>query len=354
MIQLRERDTKMRVIRSSKTRLTAMSLIMVIFMSGLVGCASSSKLGESLNYPADVPQPYLTLEQVIEGAQDTPAGLFSRFLGMIVGPERKFTLNQPTDMVVDQKGRLLIVESESGFISIYTEVDGEWLNSGRVHLPEILHPTSIAAGPNNIFVSDLMGGNVHILDYEFNLLGTMNHADMQRPGGLCYDAHSNRLLIADPPAHRIFIFSPGGEYLAQVGRVGHTKGLLQSPIAITVDAANGNIYVLDGMARKVKQYDPDLNFISSFGEYDQVPGSFAFPKGIAIAVDGTLFVGDAAFGNIQMFDPAGALLFYFGETGAGAGQFLMPRNLFIDHEQRLFVADPFNNRVQIFRYFAQD
>ncbi len=338
---------------SFKTYLPVFMLIMAVFMFGLVGCASNSKVNEAVNYPADIPQPYLSLEQVIEGAQDTPEGLFSRFLGMIVGPERKFTLNQPTDMVVDQEGRLLIVESEAGFISIYNEVEGEWLNSERVRLPEILHPTSIAAGPDRIFVSDLMGGTVHILDYQFNLVGTMKHADMQRPGGLCFDGYSNRLLIADPPANRVFVFSPRGEYLAQVGRSGHLHGVLQSPLAMTVDAVNGDIYVLDGMARKVKQYDHEFQFINSFGEYDQVPGSFAFPKGIALAVDGTLFIGDAAFGNIQMFDPTGALLFYFGETGSGQGQFLMPRNLFIDQEQRLFVADPYNNRVQIFQYFAQ-
>ena len=353
MTRLRERDTKMRFFRSFKPHLTAMPLLMAIVASVLVGCASTGKVSETLSYPADLPQPYLTLEQVIEGAQDSPEGLFSRFLGIIVGPERKFTLNQPTDMVVDQKGRLLIVESESGFISIYTEVEGEWLNSERVRIPEILHPTSIAAGPEKIFISDLMGGNVHILDYNFNLLGIMSHSDMQRPGGLCFDAYSNRVLIADPPAHKIFIFSPSGEYQAQIGQSGHTNGRLQSPLAMTIDTENGNIYVLDGMARKVKQYGPDFQFISSFGAYDQVPGSFAFPKGIALAVDGTLFVGDAAFGNIQMFDPSGALLFYFGETGTGQGQFLMPRNLFLDEEQRLFVADPYNNRVQIFRYFAQ-
>ena len=343
----------MRFIKSFTPHLTALSLIILIFNSGIVGCASSTKVSESISYPADIPQPYLILEQVIEGAQDTPEGLFSRFLGMIVGPERKFTMNQPTDMVVDQKGRLLIVESEAGFISIYTEVEGEWQNSQRVRVPEILHPTSIAVSTGKIFISDLMGGNVQILDSEFNLLGTMDHSDMQRPGGLCYDAYSNRLLIADPPANRVFIFSPEGEYLAQLGRSGVSHSLLQSPIAMTVDEENGNIYVLDGMARKVKRYGPDFKFISSFGEYDQVPGSFAFPKGIALAVDGTLFIGDAAFGNIQLFDPTGALLFYFGETGTGQGQFLMPRNLFIDEQQRLFVADPYNNRVQIFRYFAQ-
>ena len=324
-----------------------------MFMFGLVGCASTSQTTATINYPDDIPQPFLSLEQVIEGAQDTPQGLFGRLLGIIVGPETQFTLNQPTDMVVDQLGRLLIVESEAGFISIYAKVEGEWVNTKRVRFPEILHPTSIAAGSDKIFVSDLMGGTVHIIDYEFNLVGTLEHADMLRPGGLCYDAHANRILIADPPAHRVFVFLSTGEFVAQIGQSGHLSGILQSPIATTVNPENGNIYVLDGMARKIKQYDSEFQFVSSFGEYDQVPGSFAFPKGLALAVDGTLFVGDAAFGNIQLFDHNGALLFYFGETGTGPGQFLMPRSLFIDQEQHLYVADPYNNRIQIFRYFAQ-
>ncbi|MCF7826313.1 MAG: 6-bladed beta-propeller [Candidatus Marinimicrobia bacterium] len=282
-----------------------------------------------------------------------PKGLLGRILGVIVGPERQFSLNQPTDMVVDQLGRLLIVESEAGYISIYSKIEGVWINSARVHLPEILHPNSIASSPDKIYISDLMGGTVHILDYEFNPVGAISYSDMVRPGSLFYDGYSKRLYVADPPAHRVFVFTIGGEFVANIGSNGSSQARLQSPVAVTVDQANGQIYVLDGMARKVKQYDAEFKFIRSFGEYDQVPGSFAFPKGIALASDGTLFVGDAAFGNIQLFDPSGALLFYFGETGTGQGQFLLPRNLYIDQEQHLFVADPYNNRVQIFRYFPQ-
>jgi hypothetical protein len=338
----------------SKRPFPAVILVMSLaVLSGLVGCASSSQQLEPVNYPHDLTHPFLRLEQVIGGAQDAPKGLLGKILGAVVGPEQQFTMNQPTDMVIDQLGRLLIVESEAGYISIYSDVDGMWQNSDRIHVREILHPTSIAAGLDRIFISDLMGGTVHILDYDFNVVGEINHADMRRPGGLCFDSFGNRLLIADPPANRVFVFTPSGEYVAIIGRVGHSNSKLQSPIDMTVDSKNGHIYVLDAMARKIKQYDTNFQFISTFGAYDQVPGSFAFPKGIALASDGTLFVGDAAFGNIQMFDPNGALLFFFGETGTGHGQFLLPRNLFMDQDQRLFIADPYNNRVQIFRYFPQ-
>jgi len=327
--------------------------LLVLVVTGLMGCASSRQGSEVIHYPADISDPYLTLEQVIEGDQETPKGLLSRFLGFLVGPESKFALNMPTDMVVDSAGRLLIVESEAGYISIYTKIEGEWLINDRVSLTEILHPTSIAAGPDRIFVSDLMGGDVQILDYNFNHIGSLKHEAMIRPGGLTYDSFANHLLIADPPANRVFVFSPEGEFVAQIGRTGNSHAQLQSPLAIATDPENGHIYILDGMTRKIKHYDAEYQYVDGFGEYDQVPGSFAFPKGIALAVDGTIFVGDAAFGNVQMFDPTGALLFFFGETGVERGQFLMPRNLFIDSEQRLFVADPYNNRVQIFRYYAQ-
>ncbi len=304
-------------------------------------------------FPDDVSQPFVVLEQVLGGDQDLPEGLFSKMLGLFVGPEQTFKMNQPTDMVVDEMGRLLIVESEAGYISLYSQKDGKWINTDRVSLLEIHHPTSITAGPDKIYVSDLMGGNVHILDYDLNLIGSIDHPDMQRPSGLCYDSFANRVLIADPPSNRVFVFSPGGEYVSHIGRGGFASSQLRSPIAMTVDPKNGHIFVVDAMSRKVKIYDTDFHYISSFGQYDQVPGSFAFPKGIALAVDGTLFVGDAAFGNIQMFNPTGALLFYFGETGTERGQFLMPRNMFLDGDHNLFVADPYNNRVQIFRYFPQ-
>jgi len=334
----------------SRSYLVAFLLVIV---SGFMGCSSSRHAFEPINYPADIQDPYLRLEQVIQGDQEVPRGFFGRIFGWLAGPEATFSLNMPTDMVVDNQGRLLIVESEAGFVSTYLKTDGQWKISERIRLAEIQHPTSIAAGLDRLFISDLMGGVVHILDYGFNPIGRMEHADMVRPGGLNYDFFGDRLLIADPPANRVFIFSGDGQFIATIGRQGSPRTRLQSPIAIASDPGNGDIYVLDGMARKVKKYDTSLTYVSGFGSYDQVPGSFAFPKGIELSADGILFVADAAFGNIQMFDPTGALLFYFGETGVEAGQFLMPRNLFLDKDHHLYVADPYNNRIQIYRYDAQ-
>jgi len=343
----------MTTMQPKSTRSGNISLFMGLIALSFMGCASTSEVKNALAFPSDITQPYLVLDQVIDGSLDGQRGRLGRSLKFIFGSENKISLNQPTDMVVDAQGRLLIVEAEAGIISSYTETDGVWLNTDRVSVSNMKHPFGITVGPEHLFISDLTSALVIVLSYDFEVVGSIEHVDMQRPAGLHFDAKSNRLFVADPRANRVFVFSESGELVAQIGHTGSNRGLLQSPISVTVDPNTGNIFVLDGIARKIKQYDGEFRFISSFGEYDQVPGSFAFPKGIAVAMDGTLFVGDAAFGNIQMFDPSGALLFFFGETGTKPGQFLMPRNLFMDKNQRLFVADPYNNRVQVFQYFAQ-
>jgi len=336
-----------------RTRLRKMTLLMGLVAICFMGCASTGKVKSAMTFPADIAQPFLVLDQVIDGSQDGQRGRLGRSLQFILGSENKISLNQPTDMVVDAQGRLLIVEAEAGIISSFLETDGVWLNTDRVSVTTIKHPFGIAAGPEHLFISDLTSEVVIVLNYDLEVVGSIEHVDMQRPAGLYFDDKSNRLFVADPRANRVFVFSDSGELVAQIGHTGSNRGLLRSPISVTVDPNNGNILVLDGLARKIKQYDGGFRFISSFGEYDQVPGTFAFPKGIAMAMDGTLFVGDAAIGNVQMFDASGALLFFFGETGTQPGQFLMPRNLFMDKSQRLFVADPYNNRVQVFQYFAQ-
>ncbi len=339
---------------ATKFRSKIILLIIGLICMGFVSCASTRQAPEQLKFPSDYPQPYLTLEQVIDGTEEAPNRSLRHLLRVILGPEYKSGLNQPTDMVMDAQGRLLIADSEAGAIVVLNrETGGSWFVSERVVIPQIKLPLAIAASPDLLFISDLSSDKVFTLSYTFEVVNTIHAEEMQRPGDLCYDSFAKRLLIADPPANRIFIHDPSGTQLAQIGPEGSTQSRLQNPISMTVNPVNGDLFVVDAIARKVKHYDTDLNFISSFGEYDQVPGSFAFPKGIAHAGDGTLFIADAAFGNIQMFDPSGALLFFFGETGTEQGQFLMPRNLFIDVDQRLYVADPYNNRVQVFQYFAQ-
>jgi DNA-binding beta-propeller fold protein YncE len=320
----------------------AVFLAFIFLLMGLTGCASSPANLQNLNYPDDIKDPFLSLQQVIEGTNDIQGGFFRGVRRLIFGPATGFSLNQPTDMTVDANDRLLIVDSEGGLIYSYLKKEGVWYSDAHYRIPEIQHPTSIAASESKLYVSDLHSGNVFVLSYDFKILKVLDSPSLKRPGDLCFDVFSKRLFIADP-----------GELIGQIGGATKGAGQLKSPVSVTSDPVTGNIFVLDGIARKVKIYTTELIHESSFGAYDQVPGSFAFPKGIALSNDGVIFVADASFGNIQLFDPSGALLYFFGKTGTQKGEFLLPRNLYIAADQTLFVADPYNNRVQIFQYYAQ-
>ena len=357
MIRSKESGIDMRITGSRYPHEKSLSLVpaglLILLMLQLVSCAAGAGTTKSMNFPNDIPEPFLRLEQVIDGSHASERGLLGRIAGVIFGQGDRFSLHQPTDMTVDAKGRLLIVDSEGGSVYSLSKVDGLWQFSDGVQIAGIKHPLSIASSENLLFMSDLSTGGVFILDYQFNIVKKIETTELKRPGDLCYDPVGKRLFVADPPANRVFVYDTAGTKLAEIGGEGFGRGRLQRPISVTTDTKTGRIYILDGIARKVKQYNSEFRFEASFGEYDQVPGSFAFPKGIALASDGVIFVADVAFGNVQMFDPSGALLFYFGETGTEPGQFLMPRNLFIDADQHIYVADPYNNRVQIFQYFAQ-
>ncbi len=320
---------------------------------GLNNCASTSNVGSNLKFPADLEQPYLTLEQVVDGNASPEAGFWKRLSGKLFGPRNQYFLDHPSDITLDSQGRMLIVDSGRGGLHRFIKDAAVWRFDQYFSLPQIKYPTAIAAGEQLLFISDLQDKKIFILSEDLVVQGEIANPEFKRPGDLCYDEHSQRLFISDPPTGKVYIYSSAGEQMGILGLDETGPGQLQNPISVAVDAGSGEIFVLDGLARKIKTYGSDLAFLSSFGKYDQVPGSFAFPKDVAQSQDGVLFVSDAAFGNIQMFDPSGALLYFFGDNGTDPGQFLMPRNMYFDANQYLYVADPYNNRVQIFQYHVQ-
>ena len=293
------------------------------------------------------------LEQIIDGSQVANKGILASLRNRIFGESLAAELLRPTDMTLDALGRLLVVDHEASSIVRFILQDGQWVWLDRIQPEAVRLPLGIAASATHIFISDAESGQVHVLDLDLNPVRTITEENFEKPGDLCFCSKHDRLFVADPRAHSVFIFSGEGKYLAQIGREGRGAALLHYPMSLAVNPGTDELLVLDGIARKVKRYSSDFKFLGDFGEYDQVPGTLAFPKGIARASDETLFISDAAFGNIQLFDPKGALLFFVGRTGNGPAEFLLPRNLYMSPDQKLFVADPYNNRIQIFQYNPQ-
>ncbi len=318
----------------------------------LAGCASGPSTFSPIPYPPDVTPPYLVLTQVLDGSEASIPGPLNRLRSWITGGRPGIIMQKPTDVVVDEAGRLLVVDSEGGEILVYEVHADGWELSRHQQIPGLAHPLCIESGDGRIFLTGLASPSISVLDPALRVIQVWENQGFVRPGDMAYDAEDQLLYVADPAAHAVFKLSMDGKLQQTIGREGVPESLLHFPTGVTVD--QGEILALDGIARKVKRYSKDGVWISSFGEYDRVPGSLAFPKGICVSSDRVLFVCDAAFANVQLFDRGGALLFMIGQTGSQPGEFLMPRNIYMDGSQRLYVADPYNNRVQIFQYASQD
>ena len=91
------------------------------------------------------------------------------------------------------------------------------------------------------------------------------------------------------------------------------------PSDVTWDSA-GNIYVADGFGsnNRVAKFNPDANFIKSWGQTGSEQGQFNGVRGIASDASDNIYVADAGNNRIQVFDSEGT--FKSEITGIGTPQ----------------------------------
>ncbi|MHC4157834.1 MAG: LamG-like jellyroll fold domain-containing protein [Planctomycetota bacterium] len=78
-------------------------------------------------------------------------------------------------------------------------------------------------------------------------------------------------------------------------------------------------------------------------------GQFKFPQGIDVGPNGNIYVADTVNHRIQKFDPNGDFVTSWGMFGYSEGDFIYPFSVAADPNYNLiYVTDPFNYRVQIF------
>ena len=85
-------------------------------------------------------------------------------------------------------------------------------------------------------------------------------------------------------------------------------GMFRQVTDVTWDGA-GNTYISDGYINsRVAKYDPDGNWIKSWGEFGTGPGQFRVLHSIQADAEGNIYVGDRGNGRIQVFDGEGNLI----------------------------------------------
>jgi DNA-binding beta-propeller fold protein YncE len=140
------------------------------------------------------------------------------------------------------------------------------------------------------------------------------------PHGLRVDAEDN-IWATDTGAHIVVKMNPKGRILMMLGikgntgewhQAGHLRGF-NEPNDLAFGPA-GEIYITQGHGKgesRVLKFDPDGNFISTWGGEGSGPGQFKVPHSIVADAKGLLYIADRSNQRIQVFDPDGK---YIRET----------------------------------------
>ncbi|MGH7554374.1 MAG: peptidyl-alpha-hydroxyglycine alpha-amidating lyase family protein [Longimicrobiales bacterium] len=142
-----------------------------------------------------------------------------------------------------------------------------------------------------------------------------------------------------PKGHQVFKFSPDGQLLLTLGKVGGGRepDHFWQPNDVLV-APNGDIFVAEGHSSaatanaRILKFSRAGTFIKAFGTKGTGPGQLDQPHALAMDSRGRLFVGDRSNNRIVIYDQEGAVL----DTWY---QFSRPSGIYIDANDIIYVAD---------------
>ncbi|MDO8588563.1 MAG: NHL repeat-containing protein [Armatimonadota bacterium] len=186
-------------------------------------------------------------------------------------------------------------------------------------------------------------GSDDLAKFAYTVNGFKADMRFRAPTSLAVDQNSNLVYVCDLEDRVISAFSLQGSAKFRIGG----KGELEDPVAIAVDR-NGNLYVSERRARKIKIFDSRNN---PFGEIDlaEVEESGKVQPGrLTVTRDGEIVVVDQANQQILVFDKQRKLKLKFGKIGDRPGEFRTIEDVAADRQGRIYVVDSSGIPVQVF------
>jgi len=245
------------------------------------------------------------------------------------GPRDKAMFSDPSGLVIDQEGYLIVADRDNHTIRRVSPL-GE--------------------------VSTLAGNGKK--GYRE---GKGTEAIFDGPTGVAIDFMGN-IFVADSNNYRVRIILPNGftETFAGVGESGFADGKCMEAkfadlegITITVDRT---VYVIDGhMIRRISP-EGNLSTLAGGKEKGNADGigaraRFHHPTGLAVGPDNRIYVADCMNQTVRVITPEGVVETLAGNGTAGfedgeKGTFNNPLAVALDKDNNVYVADFVNNRIR--------
>jgi DNA-binding beta-propeller fold protein YncE len=305
---------------------------------------------EPLVWPQPPQQPLIRFIRTVARPADLGIrpSFWKRLLQVVRGQDEEWFVRPGG--VTTQGMRVYVADPGARALWILDSQAGRFQRIQKAGEQRLVSPVAVAPGQKSrVYLADSYLAKVFIYSVHGELLETIAEVNLQRPAGLAYDTETDRLYVADSAAHRVWMFTGGGQAIGAIGQRGRGAGEFNFPTHLAVDR-EGTLYVTDAMGFRIQMFARDGRYLGAFGHHGDGSGDFAAPKGVGVDSQGHVYVVDALFDTVQIFDRRGQYLMNFGHRGIGLGQFWLPGGLFIDGKDRIYVADAYNQRIQIFEY----
>ncbi|MCZ7663531.1 MAG: SMP-30/gluconolactonase/LRE family protein [Thermoleophilia bacterium] len=216
-------------------------------------------------------------------------------------------------------------------------------------------PRGAAINDGQVFVADSDGARLAVLDIDEGAqaglvfipvaAGRSEEAPSQ-PTSVVF-ALDQTLLVADPANGRIRRLTHEGTFLGDfLSERERARSNLVRPVGLAL--FQNELYVTDVQDQTIKVYTTSGRFLRVLGGEGFLPGRFAFPNAVAVALDGRrLYVADSNNQRVQVTDTRGVPLAVITAGHPPAG-LKLPRGVAVDQLGRLHVVDTFGQSVHVY------
>jgi len=262
------------------------------------------------------------------------------------GGQGQGMLSRPSAIAVDDDGKIYITDAGAFNVKIYSS-GGRFLKSFGKPGPGrdgFGYPYGIVVlKSGDIMVADTVNMNVRVFTKEGRYKKTvLDQKSRIKPGAMT--GHDGRIYLADLAGNQVVVLDEQGGVL---GKIAPADMPFSYPQGIAVEK-NGRIWVADSGNFMIKAVSDKGKVQAVFREGDKGVG-FTMVRGVALDNLGRLAVTDVLARQVRFFTPEGEQLFTLDGAKTPAGAFMYPSMLYIDTAGKIYVADRGTGKVTVWR-----
>ncbi|MFQ5499244.1 MAG: hypothetical protein ACE5FH_06200 [Candidatus Zixiibacteriota bacterium] len=241
-----------------------------------------------------------------------------------LGEKESFEFGKPLCIAISNDGTKYIADNFKRRVYVFDQSDRFVRTIGSEGQ---FGPTSVAVYGNKLYVADAVDNEVEVLNrHSGELIATTKGSEnaptnvFRMPVNLTVD-HKGNLYVSDLLAGNVQVFDSSLSYLRTIGELGDRLGQFGRPRGVAVDSS-GFVFVADASFENVQVFSPDGELVLYFGGPSVQPGGLYLPSGVTIAYSNldifSKFVDkrfDMKYALIvtNQYGPNGISIYAFGE-----------------------------------------